>query len=157
MKKTLFISMSIIFTMLFYACGPDDVKLQSDVKQAVTLNYPQVTVTVRNAIAALSGTVETEEAKTDAENIAKNVKGIKSVVNEINVVAPAPKITPDDMMRAAVIDAFNKEGFNDIGVQVKDSVITLTGDLKKADLKKVMQIANSAKANKVENQLNLIK
>lgn len=48
--------------------------------------YTDVQVQVSNGIATLTGTVKSTSAKLDIEKRAKEVTGIKSVINKINVI-----------------------------------------------------------------------
>jgi osmotically-inducible protein OsmY len=58
-------------------------------------NTPErnINVDVVNNVVTLRGTVDTAQAKTDAEKIAKETEGVKSVVNQLKV-APAAKAKP---------------------------------------------------------------
>ena len=58
-------------------------------------NTPErkINVDVVEGSVTLRGTVETAEAKSEAERIAKETEGVKKVVNQLKV-APAPKPTP---------------------------------------------------------------
>ena len=53
----------------------------------------KINVDVVNNVVTLRGEVDTAQAKTDAEKIAKETEGVKSVVNQLKV-APAAKGTP---------------------------------------------------------------
>ena len=53
----------------------------------------KINVDVVNNVVTLRGTVDTPQAKTDAEKIAKETDGVKNVVNQLKV-APAAKATP---------------------------------------------------------------
>lgn len=50
-----------------------------------------VELDVKDGIVTLTGTVETEKAKTKAEKLTKKVQGVKSVVNKLRVEIPKPK------------------------------------------------------------------
>lgn len=52
-----------------------------------------INVDVVNNVVTLRGTVDTAEAKTQAEKVAKETEGVKSVTNQLKV-APAAKGTP---------------------------------------------------------------
>lgn len=58
-------------------------------------NTPErnINVDVVNNVVTLRGTVDTAEAKTQAEKVAKETEGVKSVTNQLKV-APAAKGTP---------------------------------------------------------------
>jgi osmotically-inducible protein OsmY len=53
-----------------------------------------INVDVVNNAVTLRGTVDTAEARTEAEKVAKNTEGVKSVTNQLKV-APAAKGTPN--------------------------------------------------------------
>lgn len=154
MKKSLLICVCVLLSgFMFYSCSPDDAIIQGELKSKMIISYPKVTCSVRNAIVSLNGTVESEEAKAGAEELAKGVKDVKSVVNEITVVVPPPIITPDESLKTAVRVALDAAGFKDVGIDVKDQEVTLSGTVKKADQKKVLDVVNGLKTKKVINQM----
>jgi osmotically-inducible protein OsmY len=95
--------------------------------------------------------VASEDVKATAENAAKAVKGVKSVTNSINVVVPV--ISGDVVLNEALKSVMT--AFPGITAVAKDSIIILTGDVKRADLQKVMQAAQALKPKKVENMLTI--
>ena len=149
MKKLVFLLLTAGFFAL-QACAPKDADIQKDVDTAIA-TVGGVTASVNEGVVTLSGTVATEDAKMGAETAAKEVKGVKSVSNNIQVVPPV----------IASVDALT-EGLKTVlapfpGVMgtVQDSVITLTGEVMKADVQKVIQAAQSLRPKKVENQLTI--
>lgn len=150
--KILICTLALFAGISFYSCKPNDEKLQKEVTNALSVQ-PTVSSSVKDGVVTLTGIVESEEAKTAAEASVKSVKDIKSVVNNIEVKKPEPVINPDDVLNSSITSALTSAGFKDVVVSVKDGEVTLTGTVKKADLKKVMQIANEAKPKKVTNQL----
>lgn len=153
MKKVIFIITSILLSaVMFQSCKPSDAELQRNVNDALLATAPGVSATVKGQVATLEGTVESEEVKTAAGEAAKNTKNIKNVVNNIKVVPPVV-INPDDTLMENLTASLNGAGFTMVNVSVRNGEVTLTGEVKKADLKKVMQIANEANPKKVVNQL----
>ena len=69
--------------------GPDDGTIQTAVDKKLnddpTLSSLGITVTVLNGKATLMGTVKTEALKSQVERAVRNVKGVKSVDNQISV------------------------------------------------------------------------
>jgi hypothetical protein len=69
--------------------GPDDTNIQTAVDKKLmddpTLSTLGVTVTVINGKASLMGTVKTEALKSQVERAVRNVKGVKSLDNQIVV------------------------------------------------------------------------
>lgn len=156
MKKTLLIAFCAIFSaVLMQSCKNNDAAIQKEVQTLVSEKIPGITVTVKDKVVTLEGTVDNEETKLEAAALA-GIKSIKSVTNNIVVKeAPKPVINPDTEIRTAVEGALSAAGFKDVKVEVMNGEVTLTGDLKRADLEKVMQIANESKPKKVNNQLTL--
>lgn len=154
MKRNLLFCVCILLTGLFmYSCGPDDMAIQGQVKQTLLLNYPQTSNTVTNGIVTLRGTVASEEAKTDAEKLAKDVEGVKSVVNNIEVVVPVAKPSADEVLNLAITKAIETTGVKDVTVVVKDEEVTLSGSVNKADQKKVLDVVKGVKTKKVTNNM----
>ena len=99
-----------------------------------------------------------DAAKTTAEDAAKSVKGVKSVVNNVMLTPPPPPpvtINPDDILKSSVDSSLNAAGITGVTATIANGEVTLTGTIKRSDLRKVMQAANEAKPKKVNNQLTL--
>ncbi len=156
-RRVLFFAVTLLSCVMLYSCKPSDEKLQKAVETALTATNTGVTSAVKDGVVTLTGTVDSEEAKAAAETAAKAVKDIKSVSNNIQVVLPpAPVvINPDDTLTSTINSGLTAAGFSGITVAVSKGEVTLTGDVKKADLAKVMQIANESKPAKVVNQLKI--
>lgn len=142
-----------------FACKPNDSKLQQAVNEKLTTT-PGVSATVQDGVVTLSGEVTDETAKQTAEDAAKNVKGVKSVVNNINVKVPPPPpppvaINPDDILKKTLDSAFAAAGYTGVTVTVANGEVTLDGTARKADLRKIMQVAQETKPKKVKNNLKL--
>jgi len=158
MKKLVFIMTCIFLTGVgFQSCKQSDDKLQKEVEKVLKDNYSNISSTVKDGVATLNGTVETEEQKAAIGSVVGLVKNIKSVTNNITVQAPEPTvvISPDETIKTAINTAFVSAGFKDVVIDVKDGEVTLTGNVKRADLKKVMQIANESNPKKVVNKLTI--
>jgi len=150
----------LMFTgICLFACKPNDSKLQQTVNEKLTTT-PGVSATVQDGVVTLSGEVTDETAKQTAEDAAKNVKGVKSVVNNVNVKVPPPPpppvaINPDDILKKTLDSTFAAAGYTGVTVTVANGEVTLDGSAKKADLRKIMQVAQEAKPKKVKNNLKL--
>jgi len=156
MRRTLLIyAIALLSGVVLYSCNPSDEKVQNAVETALTTSgNTAIGATVKDGIATITGTVESEEAKAAAESAVKAVKFVKSVDNKIQVVVPV-KINPDDTLTTTINEGLKAAGFPDVKVAVSNGEVTLTGDIKKADLQKVMEIANGASPAKVINQLTI--
>jgi len=105
----------------------------------------QVNVETKKGLVMLRGKVDTDEAKNAAEEIAKGIDGVKSVKNELQVVAPAKReaveekddTITDRVKRELEKDAKLKKA--DIDVKTNAGVVSLAGE--------VPNITTSAKAS----------
>ncbi|HEY0608571.1 MAG TPA: BON domain-containing protein [Chitinophaga sp.] len=157
--RSLLLACLMFAGVCLFACKPNDSKLQQAVNEKLTTT-PGVSATVQNGVVTLSGEVTDETAKQTAEDAAKNVKGVKSVVNNITVQVPLPPpppvaINPDDILKKTLDSAFSAAGYTGVSVTVSNGEVTLDGTAKKADLRKIMQTAQEAKPKKVKNNLKL--
>lgn len=95
----------------------------------------QVKVETENGQVVLRGKVDTQEAKTAAEEIAKAIDNVKGVKNEMQVVAPSRHEAiddKDDAITARVKKCFAKEKSlrqANIGVVTNAGVVSLTGEV----------------------------
>jgi osmotically-inducible protein OsmY len=90
------------------------------------------------------------------QKIPSRNEGVKSVINNATVAPPPPAPAPvtiaaDDALVKGVADA--TKDFKDVKATVNDGVITLTGEIKRADLKTLMQSLHTLKPKKIDNQL----
>ncbi|MDU1892700.1 MAG: BON domain-containing protein [Dysgonomonas sp.] len=158
MKKiALIISCVLLSAITFQSCKPNDEKINSEVIKVLGNGYSAVSVATKGGVVTLSGLVDSQEEKDEAARLAHSVKDVKEIVNEIEVREPvsAPVINPDDNIKADIRAKLESSGFKNIVIDVKDGEVILTGDLKRSDLVKVMQIANESNPRKVINNLKL--
>ncbi|HEX6892488.1 MAG TPA: BON domain-containing protein [Chryseolinea sp.] len=164
MKKTATLLMSLALTACLFSCQPSDEKIDETAKMALAGNsaLSGVSASVQDGIVTLSGEVESDELKSLAQTTLSEVKGIKSVVNNITVKPKGPtpeelKQMADSALQARVTEAFTRYKVSGITATVLDSVVTLTGDIKRAELQNAMKAAMEAAPKKVENKMNILK
>lgn len=93
----------------------------------------QITVETQNGIITLGGTVDSDEAKTAAEEAAKSVEGGKGIKNNLRVTTPSAQEAAeekDSAITERVNAALRKDAKlkkADIAVRTEDGVVTLTG------------------------------
>lgn len=111
-------------------------ELQKDVQNAIKweplLHAAEIGVSVRDGIVTLSGTVDNFYKKTEADNAAKNVAGVKAVVENIEVKYADGYSKSNDEIAADVLKALNDDWSvpNDkVMVEVNNGWVTLGGDL----------------------------
>ena len=153
MQKMLRISLlSFLIAMVACKSGPSDEEIQQTVSPTLQSG---VTASVNKGVVTLSGTCPDEACKTSSETSVKNAKGVKSVVNNIVVSAPAPaptvEVTSSDSLETAV-NALVKS-YKTVEADVNDGVVTLTGEIKRSQLTTLMQSVNELKPKRVENKL----
>ena len=133
-----------------------DVKAAVDKSIAAIPYLSEINTDVKDGVVTLSGQVKDDGEKLGAEAAAKAVNGVKSVINNITIAPPpaAPVvITADDPLKASVDNTI--KAYPGVTATVNDGVITLTGQIKKADLQKLMMALNTLKPKKIENQLTI--
>lgn len=156
MKKSLFICLCMLLSGLFMqSCGPDDVKIATDVKNVLLLNYPQTSSSVRNGIATLTGVVDTEEKKADAEKLVREVNGVKNVVNDIEVRASVSEINRDLTMKATINNALFEAKITTVEVEVKDQIVTLKGNINKGDQKRILDMVKRTNPKEIIDNMTL--
>ncbi len=146
--RTLASTITLAFALASSACAPKDAAIKAAVDQAIA-GVQGVTVDVANGVATISGQFADSAAMASTETLVKAVKGVKSVVVNATV-APPVVISADDMLKTSVATAL--QAYSTLTADVKDGVITLTGEVKRADLPKVMQVLSALNPKKVENK-----
>jgi hyperosmotically inducible periplasmic protein len=132
MKKYFFIAIIFALGNLLPSCkGTADKELKANAEAALKTNpvLSGVTVAVNEGVAALSGKVSKEEYKAVAEQLVLGIKNINDVENNIAIgmdAAVQDQLT--DRVREAIKD------YSTISAIVSDSVIILTGTLKKDNM-----------------------
>ena len=154
----LFLFSGILFLSVV-SCGVKD----STISEAITekaQTVPElapIRASVADGVVTLSGECKDSSAKQAAEDAVKGIKGVKSVVNNCTITPPplpAPVvISPDDALNKGVTDAI--KDYPTVKASVQDGVITLTGNLKRSSLQKLMMALNTLKPKKIVNQLSL--
>src|SRR5947208_2003753 len=100
-------AISVCGILLVAACqkGPDDATLSANVKSQLAAQSPalasMVNVETKSGVVTLTGTVDNEPARTQAEQAAKSVANVKSVVNNLSV-RPAIAVSDDPKIKSAV-------------------------------------------------------
>jgi osmotically-inducible protein OsmY len=111
-------------------------ELQNDVQNAIKweplLNAAEIGVTVKDGVVTLTGSVDNYSKKSQAEDAAKNVAGVKAVVEKIEINYSSWGTTSDGDIAKEIISAlkWNFEVPNDkVKVKVENGWVTLDGEL----------------------------
>jgi osmotically-inducible protein OsmY len=129
--------------------------VQAKIKAESTLATEPIRVATASAVVTLTGEVSSAANKARAEELAKGVEGVKSIVNNLTVKVPVPVIAADDPLKTQVMANLAKYGITGVTVTVANSEVTLTGDIPRAKLQDAMKAANEAHPKKVNNKLTI--
>jgi len=109
--------------------------LQKDVQDAMKweplLNQAQILVSAKDGIITLTGVVNDYAKKSLAENAAKNISGVKAVVEKIEIEFDSSFHKSDNEIAIEIVNNFNwRQLPNDkVKVKVEDGWVTLEGEL----------------------------
>jgi len=161
------------FVLTMAACSKSDPGITTAVKTKLaaddTVKAYKIDVDTKKAVVTLTGTVDTAEAKSKAVAIARSTDGVTDVVDQLTLSQPAvptsgvtvPEAMTDPAITAAVKTSLladpSASGLK-IDVDTKDSVVTLTGNVKTADEKtRAEEIAKGTKGvTSVVNNLKIV-
>jgi osmotically-inducible protein OsmY len=150
----------LMISFFFLSCGVKDSDIQTAIseKTSTTPELSGVTASVTGGVVSLSGEFKDEASKSVGEAAVKSIKGVKSVVDNARITPPPPppapvEISADDQLSKSVADA--TRAFTGVSGAVHDGVITLTGNIKRSELPRLMKALNSLKPKKIENQLTI--
>jgi len=148
----------LLAAVSFTGCKPKDADIKASIEKTLKESpaTSSVMVMVDEGVATLSGEVSDEMAKAGLSSKVQAVKGVKTVQDNttLPVAAAAPvAITADDPLSNSVKDA--TKDFPTVMASVSGGVITLTGELKKDQMQKLMMSLNSLKPKKIENNLTI--
>lgn len=159
MKKLIFIMMSVFLVgMTLQSCQDNDKKIKDEIENALKARYNTVSVAVKDKVVTLTGSLNSQTERAAAENVVRTIKGVNSVVNNITVEEPTPtvKTDTDTTIKTSIENRYKTDGYNDVKVAVVNGEVVLTGDVMRANLQKVMQIANETSGvRKVTNNMNV--
>jgi len=131
-----------------------DTDLQTQATTVVTSN-PGASVEVKDGVAHLSGTFETQEAKDTMIKQLKAINGIKDV-HDMATVAPANTTTPAPVETQSAVDPAVQQKVQDavkdipgIKVEVVNGELALTGNISTSDARKVKESVDALKVGKV--------
>jgi osmotically-inducible protein OsmY len=151
-------SILLMASMFFIGCGQKDSDIKASVEEKLKTNTDMagpMTVSVNDGVVTLTGTCNDETCRAKCEEMAKSAKGVKSVINNCTVAAAAApvEVSNDDALITGVKDA--TKDHPTVNASVNNGVVTLTGEIKRDQLQKLMQTLNTLQPKKIENQLTI--
>jgi hyperosmotically inducible protein len=113
----------------------------------------EVSVDTQKGVVHLRGKVDSDEAKSAAADIAKNVEGVQSVKNDLQVVAPTARKAVDandkEIAKAVGTRLTQDMQLKKVDVRADGGIVTLTGE--------VPSITASAKASEMARNVPGVK
>jgi osmotically-inducible protein OsmY len=154
--KALLIAGALSLSIVSCKSGTSDADLQTEVnKKLADEAGANLTASVSGGVVTLSGSCKDDECRRSCADEVKDIKGVKSVVNNISVATAtdtAPvEITADAQLQEAVNNVV--KDYKDVKADVKDGVVTLRGEIQRSKLQDLMAALNGLKPKKVENEL----
>ena len=152
--KSVLLGMGLAVSLV--ACGPKDADIQKEISAKLS-DRPEVQVTVEKGVATISGICKDDAFKQEVANSIKEIKGVKSVVNNCQIVAPqetaaaAVIISPDTELDKSLHKVI--ESYDGVSATVVGGVVTLTGEIKRSQLPNLIKSVQELKPKKVDNKL----
>ncbi|MFV0472110.1 MAG: BON domain-containing protein [Paludibacteraceae bacterium] len=158
MKKNVsMLALVIALAFAFSGCTPKDADIQKNVQNVISSNPDAVgvSVNVEKQVAILTGEVKDVATSEAVAAAAQGVKGVKSVVNSITITpVPVVEINENDTLLTTQLTDALKDNPT-VSFVVKDGIVTLTGEIKKGNLAKLIQKVQALNPAKVENNLTI--
>ena len=143
MLKLSFAAVALLFVLGATSCKKKmkDADIQAAIETVLKADASMANtmVTVKDGVATLSGECKDEACKTNCAEAVKKIEGVKEVVNNCTVVPPVT-----DGLSGAITDAL--KDFPTVKSELKDGVLTLTGEIAKGSMQKLMMGLNALKS-----------
>jgi osmotically-inducible protein OsmY len=124
--------MALLFSVMTAACGRSDASVQSDLQQQLTTDPAtagaHLTVNVKEGTAILTGRTETMAQQQRAVDVARSVKGVKQVLNQMRV----DDATLTEEVRKAIAADVSVNQIP-LRIEVKDAEVSLYSDKTNSD------------------------
>jgi hyperosmotically inducible protein len=145
-----FIMLASVLVLGAVACKKKlkDTDIQANIESVLNADpdMKRTMVIVKDGVATISGECKDEACRARCEEAVRKVEGVKSVVNNCTVAPPPTVVVPpvSDALSQAVADAV--KDYPTVNAQLDNDVLTLTGEIKRSDLQKLMMSLNSLKS-----------
>lgn len=107
-------------------------KVQNAIQCEPLLNVAEIGIVAKDGVVYLTGVVDSYAKKTEAENAAKKVVGVKALVEKIEVKLPVSLVKSNAEIATEIVSAL-KSNWSvpeiKISVKVEDGWVTLEGEL----------------------------
>jgi hyperosmotically inducible protein len=177
--KTQLIAVTLGLAVVAGACGDSDAGITTSVKSSLVsddlVKARNIDVDTQNRVVTLTGTVESGQEEARALELARKTEGVADVVDNISVTPPADRspsasagdakteptsgVSIDPMITAAIKSKMAADPMVralSIDVDTNDGVVTLTGNVSKAEKERAMEIARATEdVVRVEDKLTI--
>ncbi|MEO8174896.1 MAG: BON domain-containing protein [Sediminibacterium sp.] len=158
--KKIISSVLLVSALFFASCAQKDEDINKNVTTDVQAVTPGVSTDVKEGVVTLSGQVKDETERAAAEDAAKKVSGVKTVVNNIIVTLPSPpepvvNLSGDDVLQNAVNDLIKE--YSDVTGKVTDGEIVINGEITKAGWAKLKPALEALKPRRLNSEILHIK
>lgn len=147
----------LVLSIFAISCNNvSDADIQKEAQETINGNpeLAGVQVAVQNRVATLTGVVQDDAIKTYAENQVAEVKHVTTVINQLQVIPPAPDYTAlDNVLNTGIQDALKDH--KTVTASVQNGIITLEGEIKERDLPTLMQKINALQPEQVVNNITI--
>jgi hyperosmotically inducible periplasmic protein len=155
--KSFVMGLGIMTTVCFVSCKTtdQDIKVAIEEKLNSVPYMRNVSVGVHEGVAIIAGICNDSACMANCENLARRSKGVRSVVSRLSM-AKKPVLAsiiyrPDDSLALAVSKEVKK--YKTIEAEVKNGVITLNGQIRKRELRRLMKKLNALNPVNISNNL----
>ncbi|HMO61624.1 MAG TPA: BON domain-containing protein [Ferruginibacter sp.] len=132
----LMLAATLAATISFTGCKPKDADIKTAIDKAIEADAGMngIVATVNDGTVTLTGECADDACRSKCADAVKNIKGVKAVINNIELPAPPPPPAPvvnaaDEILSNALTDAL--KDIKGITATVKDGVVSLAGEIAK--------------------------
>ena len=151
------IALLIALNGIVFAQQRTDAQIRAELQRRIQPGT-NVTVSVQNGIATLSGTVPSLAQKQSVLNLARRTVGVRSIVDRITVV-PAQRRSDADLVtsvRGVLVGNLSKEELAAVNITAQNGIVILSGTLTSSYPKEVAGILASWVPGVVDVRNNIV-
>lgn len=154
-------ALALTASVTFTSCKgkPNDSEIMASFNDKVKSDnrMTNLSASVNGGVLTLNGQCPDEDCRKHAEEEAKELKGVTSVVNNIMIMQAGPaapvEISGDAQLQQGLADA--TKDYPGVTATVNNGVVTLTGEIKRDKLTNLMQRVQGLNPQRVQNNLTI--
>lgn len=144
-----------VIAAIMVSCGPKDAAIDKSVQGVVQQYASGINATTQKGVVTLNGELDKEINFAELTTSLKEIKGVKSVVNNLTVKVEEPVVTPDNALTFKLNELLKADKYKGVVFTVNDGEITLTGTIARADLMGLIQTISELQPRKINNNLTI--